>query len=131
MKIQFRNLGFATACLAALYAFSGCNEATVLGKDLIPGSDKVVVKDTTINNLITLNIQRTDSAIRTGYVFYEGVLGSITQDPIFGKSHGFLYTQLGLPNSEFTFEGTGWSLDSVVLYVGVDTAWYGENAPST
>lgn len=130
MKIQFRNLGFAAACLAALYAFTGCNEATVLGKDLIPGSDKVVVKDTTINNLITLNILRTDSAIRTGNVYYEGLLGSITQDPLFGKSHGFLYTQMGLPKSEFTFEGTGWTLDSVVLYIGVDTVWYGENVPN-
>ncbi|WP_157963092.1 DUF4270 domain-containing protein [Chitinophaga deserti] len=129
MKIQFRTLGFAAAFLTALYAFSGCNEATVLGKELIPGSDKVVVKDTTINNLITSNIARVDSSIRTGNSYYQGVLGSITQDPIFGKTHGFLYTQVSLPKAEFTFEGTGWVLDSVVLYVGCDTVWYGENAP--
>lgn len=129
VKIQFRTLGFAAACLAAFYAFTGCNEATILGKDLIPGSDKVVVKDTTINSLITLNIHRVDSNIRTGNSYYQGVLGSITQDPIFGKTHGFLYTQVALPKSEFTFEGTGWTLDSVVLYIGADTVWYGENAP--
>lgn len=129
MKIQFRTLGFAAACLAALYAFTGCNEATILGKELIPGSDKIVVKDTTINNLITLNILRTDSSLRSGGGYYQGALGSITQDPIFGKSHGFVYTQLALPNADFTFEGTGWSLDSVVLYVGADTVWYGANGP--
>ncbi|WP_126243559.1 DUF4270 family protein [Chitinophaga rhizosphaerae] len=128
MKIQFRTLGFAATCLAALYAFTGCNEATVLGKELIPGSDKVVVKDTTINNLKTHNIFRTDSSIRTGGGYYTGVLGTIGGDPIFGKSHGFLYTQLALPKSEFTFEGTGWVLDSVVLYIGCDTTWYGANA---
>jgi hypothetical protein len=127
VKINFRNLGFAAAFLTALYAYSGCNEATVLGKDLIPGSDKVVVKDTTINSLITHNIANIDSSIFTGQDNYIGALGSFS-DPLFGKSHGFLYTQVGLPKAEFTFEGTGWALDSVVLYIGCDTAWYGDNA---
>ncbi|WP_346320657.1 DUF4270 domain-containing protein [Chitinophaga sp. YIM B06452] len=130
MKINFRNLGFAAASLTALYAFSGCNEATVLGKDLIPGADKVVVLDTTINSLITHNIANVDSSIFTGQDNFIGALGSFS-DPLFGKSHGFLYTQVGLPKAEFTFEGTGWVLDSVVLYIGCDTAWYGENAPQT
>lgn len=130
MKINFRNLGFAAASLTALYTFSGCNEATVLGKDLIPGADKVVVLDTTINSLITHNIANVDSSIFTGQDNFIGALGSFS-DPLFGKSHGFLYTQVGLPKAEFTFEGTGWVLDSVVLYIGCDTAWYGENAPQT
>ena len=127
MKINFRNLGYSAAFLTALYAFTGCNESTILGKDLIPGSDKVNVKDTTINNLITLNVQEVDSSIRTGFGNYGATLGSITDDPIFGKSSGFLYTGVGLPKAEFSFAGTGQTLDSVVLYIGCDTLWYGEN----
>lgn len=129
MKINFRNLGFIAAFLTALYAFAGCNEATILGKDLIPGSEKVNVKDTTINNLITHNIDGVDSSVRTGQGNYWGVLGSITDDIIFGKSHAFLYTQVGLSQAEFTFAGTGQTLDSVVLYIGCDTIWYGNNSP--
>lgn len=129
MKINFRNLGCVAAFSTVLYAFSGCNESTILGKDLIPGADKVNVKDTTINNLITSNVYRADSSIRTGQGNYQGTMGSVTNDPIFGKSHGFLYTQVGLSSSEYTFAGTGHVLDSVVLYVGCDTIWYGENAP--
>lgn len=127
MKINFRNLGFSTVTLAVLYAFTGCNESTILGKDLIPGADKVTVKDTIITNLITLNVQEADSSIRTGQNNYGATLGSITDDIIFGKSSGFLYTQVGLPKAEFSFAGTGQTLDSVVLYIGCDTAWYGEN----
>ncbi len=129
MKINFRNLGYAVAFLTASYTFTACNESTILGKDLIPGTDKVNVKDTTINNLITNNVYEADSSIRTGRNNYGATLGSITNDPIFGKSHGFLYTQVGLPNSKFTFEGTGQTLDSVVLYIGCDTTWYGADAP--
>lgn len=129
MKINFRNLGYAAAVLTGLYAFTGCNESTILGKDLIPGSDKVNVKDTTLNSLITHNIAKADSTLRTGADIYSGALGSITDDIIFGKSSGFLYTQVGLPEDKFTFAGTGHILDSVVLYIGADTAWYGENIP--
>ncbi|WP_157986643.1 DUF4270 family protein [Chitinophaga alhagiae] len=130
MKINFRNLGYAAAAvLTGLYAFSGCNESTILGKDLIPGADKVTVLDTTINSLITHNIAVADSSVVTGADVYTGALGSITDDIIFGKSHGFLYTQIGLPEEKFTFAGTGQVLDSVVLYIGADTTWFGENQP--
>ncbi len=128
MKINFRNLGyFAAAVFTGLYAFTGCNEATILGKDLIPGPDKVNVKDTTINSLITHNIAKADSSLRTGADIYSKALGSITNDPIFGKSSGLVYLQVGLPEDKFTFAGTGHILDSVVLYVGTDTTWFGEN----
>lgn len=98
-----------------------------MGKDLIPGPDKVNVKDSTLNNLITHNIAVADSSVRTGADIYSKALGSITNDPIFGKSSGIVYMQVGLPSEKFTFDGTNHVLDSVVLYVGTDTAWVGEN----
>ncbi|MFD2887126.1 DUF4270 family protein [Chitinophaga cymbidii] len=131
MKINFRNLGCVAALSTVLYAFSGCNESTILGKDLIPGTDKVNVKDTTLDNLITSNVYLADSSIRTGQGNYRATMGSVTNDPVFGKSHGFLYTQVGLSSSEYTFAGTGHVLDSVVLYIGCDTVWYGADAPLT
>ncbi|NML39058.1 DUF4270 domain-containing protein [Chitinophaga sp. G-6-1-13] len=115
MKINFRNLSFVAASFALLYGVSGCNESTILGKGLIPPGDFVNGKDTTINGVITNNIYKYDSLFFNGYNFYEKALGSITTDPVFGKTHAFVFMQVGLPSSAFTFAGTGQTLDSVVL----------------
>lgn len=122
-----RIFGYGAAFVSALYALSACNEATILGKDLIPGADQVNVSDSTINSLITHNIYELDSSVRTGQGNYGITLGSITDDPIFGKAHGFGYTQVGLSSNEFTFQGTGYTLDSVVLYVGYTGSFYGDS----
>ncbi|HVI44878.1 MAG TPA: DUF4270 family protein, partial [Chitinophaga sp.] len=118
MKIKFRNLSFVAAAMAFLYGSSGCNESTILGTGLIPPGDLVNAKDTTINGLITSNILQYDSTIiNGGYNYFTHVVGSITTDPVMGKSHAFLYTQVGLPASAFTFAGAGQTLDSVVLSI--------------
>lgn len=126
MKINFRNLGLAAAFLTVLYSSSACNEATVLGKDLIPGSDFVEGKDTTLTNIITHNIFKPDSSVFTGRANYSKALGSIVNDPLFGRSHGFVYTQVSLPGAAFKFEGTGQTLDSVVLCIGME-GYYGDS----
>lgn len=115
MKINFRNLSFVAASFALLYGVSGCNESTILGKGLIPPGDFVNGQDTTINGIVANNIYKYDSLFVNGYDFYDKALGSITTDPVFGKSHAFLYMQVGLPTSAFTFAGSGQTLDSVVL----------------
>ncbi|WP_212004138.1 DUF4270 family protein [Chitinophaga sp. HK235] len=115
MKINFRNLSFVAASFALLYGASGCNESTILGKGLIPPGDFVNAQDTTINGIIANNILRYDSSLINGFNRYEKALGSITTDPVFGKTHAFVFMQVGLPTSAFTFAGTGQTLDSVVL----------------
>lgn len=115
MKINFRNLSFVATLFTVLYGASGCNESTILGTGLIPPGDFVNGKDTTLNSIIANNILRHDSSLVNGYTVYTKALGSITTDPVFGKTHSFLYMQTGLPSSSFTFAGTGQTLDSVVL----------------
>ncbi|RBL88026.1 DUF4270 family protein [Chitinophaga flava] len=115
MKINFRNLSFVAASFALLYGASGCNESTILGQGLIPPGDFVNAQDTTINGIIANNILRYDSSLINGFNRYTKALGSITTDPVFGKTHAFVFMQVGLPTSAFTFAGTGQTLDSVVL----------------
>ncbi|WP_295124244.1 DUF4270 family protein [uncultured Chitinophaga sp.] len=126
MKINFRNLCGAVAVLLAMFAYSACNKATILGADLIPGADDVNVKDTTITSIIAHNIYRTDSSVFTGQANYTGVVGSITDDPTFGRTQGTLYTQVSLPSSNFSFNGTNQTLDSIILYVGYN-GFYGDS----
>ncbi|UYQ95247.1 DUF4270 domain-containing protein [Chitinophaga horti] len=126
MKINIRNFSGALALMAALFAYTACNKATSLGVDLIPGSDNVNVKDTTIENIIANNIWQTDSAVFTGAANYTAVLGSITDDLVFGRTQGTLYTQVSLPNSGFSYSGTAQTLDSVILYIGYN-GFYGDS----
>ncbi|MFB6456076.1 DUF4270 family protein [Chitinophaga sp. Hz27] len=115
MKIKLRNLSYVAAIVSVLYASTGCNEATLLGKNLIPPGDLVNAHDTTITGIITRNVIQYDSSIVNGYTNYDKILGSITADPVFGKTHAFVFMQVGLPTSNFTFSGNSQTLDSVVL----------------
>nr|WP_240155198.1 DUF4270 family protein [Chitinophaga sp. Cy-1792] len=98
-----------------MYASTGCNEATLLGKNLIPPGDLVNAQDTTITGIITRNVLKYDSSVINGYTNYDKILGSITADPVFGKTHAFVFMQVGLPTSNFAFSGDSQTLDSVVL----------------
>ncbi|MBO9730961.1 MAG: DUF4270 domain-containing protein [Chitinophaga sp.] len=115
MKINFRNLSLLATYITLLYAATGCNKSTLLGSGLIPPGDFVNAQDTVISGIIANNYERYDSSVRNGNTAYAKVLGSINTDPVFGKTHAFVFTQVSLPQSAFTFEGAGQTLDSVVL----------------
>jgi Domain of unknown function (DUF4270) len=115
VKINFRNLSFLATYITLLYGATGCNKSTLLGGGLIPPGDFVNAQDTVLSGIIANNILRYDSTILNGNTAYAKILGSITTDPVFGKTHAFVYTQVSLPQSAFTFEGAGQTLDSVVL----------------
>ncbi|MBV8253765.1 MAG: DUF4270 domain-containing protein [Chitinophaga sp.] len=115
MKIKLRNLSYVAAIVSVLYASSGCNQATLLGTNLIPPGDLVNSQDSIVSNIITRNVSKYDSTIINNFNSYTHILGSITADPVFGKTHAFLFMQVGLPQSAFTFQGTNQTLDSVVL----------------
>ncbi|MCK7555286.1 hypothetical protein MKQ70_09815 [Chitinophaga sedimenti] len=110
MKINFRNISGAVAIMAALFAYTACNKATILGADLIPGSDDVNVKDTTITNIIANNIWQTDSSVFTGAGNYTAVLGAITDDPTFGRTRVRYIRRLAclLPTSHFPEPAKRW-----------------------
>ena len=129
MRVIIRNLGLVAAFLITMYAGSGCNEATILGNELIPGQDYVNGIDTTLTGIITQNIWKTDSAVYTGQGNYAKVLGSIVGDPLFGRAHGFVYTQMSLPSNAFSLTGIGQTLDSIVLSIGY-RGFYGDSMAS-
>lgn len=131
MRVIFRNLGLVAAFFTLFYISSGCNEATILGNELIPGKDFVNGEDTTIIDIITHNIFKTDSTVFTGRGNYNKVLGAIVNDPLFGKVYGTVYTQMSLPSSAYSWPGSNQVLDSVVLSLGI-TGYYGDSlAPQT
>ncbi|GEP88901.1 hypothetical protein SAMN05660909_02557 [Chitinophaga terrae (ex Kim and Jung 2007)] len=115
MKINFRNLSFLATYITLLFGAAGCNKSTILGGGLIPPGDLVNAQDTIITDIVTNNILRYDSSILNGQNAYKKILGSINTDPVFGKTHAFVFMQVSLPSSNFTFEGSGQVLDSVVL----------------
>lgn len=131
MKINFRNLSFLATYITLLYGATGCNKSTLLGGGLIPPGDFVNAQDTVISGIIANNILRYDSTILNGNTAYAKILGSITTDPVFGKTHAFVYTQVSLPQSAFTFEGAGQTLDSVVLSLSYNGYTGDSSSPQT
>jgi hypothetical protein len=127
VKINFRNLSILATYITLLYGATGCNKSTLLGGGLIPPGDFINAQDTVLSGIIANNISRYDSTILNGNSAYAKILGSITTDPVFGKTHAFVYTQVSLPQSAFTFEGTGQTLDSVVLSLDY-TKYSGDSA---
>ncbi|MFY0255795.1 DUF4270 family protein [Chitinophaga sp. 30R24] len=115
MKIIFKKISILATYISLLYGVSGCNKSTILGTGLIPPGDYINAQDTVLSGIIANNILRYDSSIVNGMGAYQKILGSITTDPVFGKTHAFVFTQVSLPSSAFTFEGAGQTLDSVVL----------------
>ncbi len=116
----FRFILFITA---SLFVFSGCkklNESTTLGDDIIPGVDGVTTFDTTLtieafNNLFN----STDDSFAISRL-EDHILGTISNDPLFGKSTGSIYLQLKPPFYKFTFlnKPDSLTLDSIVLVLG-------------
>lgn len=126
MRVILRNLGLVAAFILTMYFGSGCNEATILGNELIPGKDYVNGLDTTLTGIVAHNIWKTDSTVYTGRGNYLKVLGSIVNDPVSGSAHGIVYTQMSLPSNAFSFSGTGQTLDSIVLSIAYD-GYYGDS----
>ncbi|RAJ06932.1 hypothetical protein LX64_02060 [Chitinophaga skermanii] len=128
MKIKFSYLSCLSLLTFGLFTFSGCSESTILGSNLIPGGDKVDVVDSTINNLIVYNIQRPDSTIITGgYQSYGKVIGTISDDAIFGKSYGEAFLQLAMPKDTFRFADNS-SIREAWLYLPYSGSYGDENS---
>lgn len=111
--------------MASTFLLTQCNESTILGTDLIPGVDNIHTFQTDSFTVYSTTGLVTDSIV-ANRGNYEKVVGTLTTDPVFGKTHAFLYTQFGLPNSSFSFAGTNQVLDSVVLSFSFDD-YYGDS----
>ncbi|MDF2438771.1 MAG: hypothetical protein K0Q95_3147 [Bacteroidota bacterium] len=102
-----------------------CNEESVVGLDVQPGSDLLNVKwsDTTtiLGSTVREDSLHTDaSIITTG----DALIGTYI-DPIFGKTSASLYTQMRLPGNDPDF-GVNPVCDSVVLCLTYASDFYGK-----
>jgi hypothetical protein len=108
-----------------LYASAGCNEATVLGQNLVPGSDLVNTQQTDTFTVQTRTFYRPDDSVIANYQT-ETSAGAINSDPTFGKTTAITYAQIGLSSPAFTFSGPSPILDSIVLAVAY-SGYYGDS----
>lgn len=117
--------------LILLYIFSisltSCDESSVVGLDVQPANDLLNVKYTDSISIVTQTIKgdslRTDASVILNGI---ALIGKYN-DPIFGTSTASLYTQLRLLTTITpTSFGTSPLVDSVVLSLAYDTAYYGK-----
>lgn len=114
------------ACLAVfLYGFSSCNEATILGQDLIPGTDHVSTLQSDTFTIRTHTIYRDIDSLVTSFQ-PQVMAGAVNADPVFGKTVAIPYAQFGLYSSGFSYEGSDIQLDSVVLSMAY-AGYYGDS----
>ncbi|MGH2643796.1 MAG: DUF4270 family protein, partial [Chitinophagaceae bacterium] len=122
---MFGRLVAAVFFASALYAATGCNESTILGQNLIPGSDRINTLETDTFTVQTQTFYRPDDSLIANFQT-QMEAGAITGDPVFGRTTAITYSQFGVPNDAFTYTGTNPTLDSVVLsyrYAG----YYGDS----
>jgi len=114
-----------------LLLLSNCTKikTTDLGADLIPPIDRVSTFDTLLP-VITDNLLLSDSALPLIGKDYSGkatehILGSITQDPLFGKTDATIFLELKPPAYKYYFENVpdSLTLDSVILCMKWNRTW--------
>lgn len=106
---------------------TSCDESSIVGLDVQPANDLLDVNLVDTTTLITKTVKmdslRTDETIMQ--LFTNNVLLGTYIDPIFGKSTASVYTQINLNTSNPGF-GVNPTIDSVVLALVIDTAFYGK-----
>ena len=109
-----------------------CNklDTTNIGSDLIPPVDNVSTFETTLNIVTTQGLFNDTTALVSSE---QHVFGSISNDPVFGKTNADLFLELKptfFPfywgNAKDTISGPGLGLDSVVLCLSYK-GFYGDS----
>lgn len=93
-KKFFTSLSFLVLISIVLFSCKKINESTALGDDIIPGVDGINTFDTTItveayNNLFTATNDSFGISRMDGHL-----LGSISNDPLFGKTNAKIFLEL-------------------------------------
>lgn len=97
-----------------LYAATSCNESTLLGQNLIPGSFHSNTQETDTFTVQANTFYHPDDSLIANYQT-QMVAGAINSDEAFGKTTAIIYSQFGLTSPAFTYTGTSPVLDSVVV----------------
>lgn len=112
--------------LITIVFFSACRENTILPSDLIPPIDNINTFSHDTFTIITNNVyqdsiltggKRNSTQISSSPNLFHA-LGTITNDPIFGKTHANIHVEVLPPVPNFSFKsGTNRVIDSVVLSI--------------
>ncbi len=117
---------FLIVLVVLLAGFAACKKETdIIGLDVQPPNDILGVDFQDTTTLIT-KTERVDS-LRTDETLIitgDAMIGSYW-DPVFGKTHASLYTQLRLTTLNPLF-GTSPQIDSVVLSIVYNPVYYGK-----
>lgn len=114
-----------------LLLIAGCTKikTTDMGADLLPQVDRVSTFDTLLP-VVTDNLLLADSALPLIGKDYSGkasehILGSINNDPIFGRTTAAIFLELKPPSFKYFFENVpdSLTLDSVVLCLKWNRTW--------
>ncbi len=116
---------FLIFIVSILISLTSCDESSVIGLNVQPVNDLLNVAYIDTTTLITKTL-RADSLRTDEILIFTGdaLLGKY-RDPVFGTATASLFTQLGLTTFSPTF-GTNPSIDSVVLSLVYDPAYYGK-----
>jgi len=120
---------YALWILAVAFVFSSCKENTILPSSLVPAVDNIYTFATDTTTLLTHNVLQ-DSLLTGGIrgsvrvsnspSLYHA-LGTITSDPVFGKTHASFHVEVLPPVPNFAFKtnatGTNRTIDSIVLAI--------------
>ncbi|HMN32829.1 MAG: hypothetical protein IT215_06100 [Chitinophagaceae bacterium] len=109
--------------------FVSCKENTILPNDLVPPIDNINTFSQDTFSIISNNVYqdsiltgglRNNSQISATSTYYQA-LGTITNDPIFGKTNANIHVEVLPPVANFTFKsqaaGTSRTIDSIVLAI--------------
>lgn len=127
------SLAFFLCVLFSVAAFLSCtkiNESTELGGSLIPPIDNITTFDTTID-VETFNEVFGDSTRSSR--FEQQFLGTVSNDPLFGRTTAAMFLELKPDRYPFTFDTVNGAqqtlfIDSVVLVLGYRGTYGDSNA---
>jgi hypothetical protein len=104
---------FLILSLGAIFYFSSCNKASLLGLDVQPEND--LIDADYVDSLTLLTQTFKDDTLRTdGNLIYGSALLGTYQDPVFGRTSASIYTQVRMLSNAPTF-GTSPVCQSVTL----------------
>lgn len=131
-KLNFFHFFFkknATLFFLLITVFAACKENTILPNDLVPAVDNIntfasdtftIITNNTYQDSILTGGLKNNSQISATSTYYQA-LGSITNDPVFGKTNANIHVEVLPPIANFSFKtqatGTNRTIDSIVLSI--------------